>query len=231
MTRRRGPHDEPPRAPHLHEARHNGTVTVYADTPRWPRHGLLWGHLVSDSSLEELHRVAASAGLHPRSFDLDHYDWPASAHDGLADAAVTFVGNKELTRILRAGGLRIPAVRRPAAKALRTVEAARALGLAADAVPTDLIWGMRGHVDPLPERADAPAGSFRLDAALGPDLDADRDRLTGTGTARRRTRIEAHDEAGRHAAEVFLAAADARARARGRECFIGQALQLGPSGH
>jgi hypothetical protein len=217
MTRRRGPHGEPPQAPHLHEARHNGTVTVYADTPRWPRHGLLWGHLVSDSSLEELHRVAASAGLHPRSFDLDHYDWPASARDGLERAAVTFVGNKELTRILRASGLRIPAVRRPASKALRTTEAARALGCAADAVPTDLIWGMSGHVDPLPAPPDAPPGSFRLDVQP-----AEPGR-----PGHRQIHVEAHDDAGRLAADAFLDAADAAARAAGYDGFVGQALQLG----
>ena len=38
-------------------------MTVYADTPRWPRHGMLWGHLISDTSLEELHAAAARAQI------------------------------------------------------------------------------------------------------------------------------------------------------------------------
>jgi hypothetical protein len=210
-------------------------VTVYADTPRWPRHGLVWGHLISDSSLQELHEVAASAGLHPRSFDLDHYDWPATARDGLEHAAVTFVGNKELTRILRASELRIPAVRRPAAKARRTTEAACALGLGADATPTDLVWGMSGHVDPLPPLPEAPAGSFRLDVGpgpargsdAGPDAARGSDVDPGTRTGRRRIQVEAHDETGRRAADAFLTTADAHARAAGFDGFVGQALQLG----
>ena len=38
-------------------------MTVFADTPRWPRHGTVWGHLVSDRSLEELHEFAARISL------------------------------------------------------------------------------------------------------------------------------------------------------------------------
>lgn len=161
-------------------------MTVYADTPRWERHGLLWGHLVSDTSLEELHRVAADAALHPRSFDLDHYDWPQPARPALLAAGVRMVGNKELTRRLIAGGLRIPASRRPEARRERTRRAAVALGLAH--VPRDLITGELGHVDPLP----AEAGAYRLtrDAPGAPP------------------RIEAHDEAGRRAAEGMLRALD-----------------------
>ena len=131
-------------------------MTVHADTPRWPRHGMLWGHLISDISLEELHEVAARAGLPPRSFDLDHYDWPAAARDSLVGAGVNFVGDGELTRLLIASGLRIKLRDRPAARARRSAEHAAALGL--EPVPRDLVVGLRGHVDPLPE----DAGAFRL---------------------------------------------------------------------
>src|SRR5665648_976469 len=31
------------------------SMTVLVDPPIWPRHGRLWGHLVSDTSLAELH--------------------------------------------------------------------------------------------------------------------------------------------------------------------------------
>ncbi|WP_341854754.1 DUF4031 domain-containing protein [Brachybacterium sp. GPGPB12] len=72
--------------------------------PRWPRHGTVWGHLVSDRSLEEPHEAAARAGLPPRAFDLDHYDWPASAREDLEAAGVSFVGDRELTRILLRSG-------------------------------------------------------------------------------------------------------------------------------
>ena len=31
-------------------------MTVLIDTPLWPKHGTVWSHLVSDSSIDELHR-------------------------------------------------------------------------------------------------------------------------------------------------------------------------------
>jgi hypothetical protein len=182
-------------------------MTIYADTPRWSRHGTLWGHLISDTSLDELHGVAERAGIHPRSFDLDHYDWPQPALPDLLAAGATQVGNGELTRILIASGLRVPAARRPRARMERTEKAVRDLGLSF--VPTDLIWGERGHVEPLPEAAVAPTGAFRI--AVDP------------GGA---PRVQAHDEAGRTGAGAFLVEADALAQAVGEERFIGQVLSL-----
>lgn len=183
-------------------------MTVYADTPRWPRHGLLWGHMISDRSLAELHERAREAGLHPRSFDLDHYDWPEHARADLVAAGVVMVGNKELTRRLIAGGLRIPAARRAAARRERTEAAARDLGL--DRVPLDLITGPVGHVDPLPQRPVA----FRLtrdEAGAAP-------------------RIEAQDADGRRAAERFLAAVDDASWTRTGALWTGQVVDAPESG-
>jgi hypothetical protein len=60
-------------------------VTVWIDEPIWPAHGREFAHLVSDSSYAELHAVARAAGLHPRSFDGDHYDVPdVRWHDAVA---------------------------------------------------------------------------------------------------------------------------------------------------
>ena len=181
-------------------------MTVYADTPRWPRHGMLWGHLISDTSLEELHRVAARAGLSPRSFDLDHYDWPESARPGLVAAGVRFVGDGELTRILITSGLRIRLRDRPAARGRRSAEHAAAIGLAE--VPRDLIVGRLGHVDPLPAAGRAAPGAFRMT----------RERPTAPPS------IEAHDERGRRAALALLARLDELTRRRGEEGFVGQVL-------
>ena len=36
-------------------------MTILVDPPKWPAHGMLWGHLVSDESLDEF--VAAGAQL------------------------------------------------------------------------------------------------------------------------------------------------------------------------
>ena len=182
-------------------------MTVFADTPRWPRHGMLWGHLISDTSLEELHQAAARAGLPPRAFDLDHYDWPETRREQLVAAGIEVVGDGELTRILLASGLRVKLRDRPAARARRSREHAAALGL--DPVPRDLVVGLLGHADPLPPEP----GTFRL-TREGPG---------------EQPRIEARDAAGRRAAEAMLHRLDVLARARGQEAFVGQVMD-GPTG-
>lgn len=83
-------------------------MAVLVDPPLWPAHGTLWSHLVSDSSLAELHAFAADAGLPARSFDLDHYDVPASRHSELQDRGALAVDAGTLVRRLRASGLRRP---------------------------------------------------------------------------------------------------------------------------
>jgi len=75
----------------------------------WPRHGRVWGHLVSDASLEELHAFAARAGLPERGFDRDHYDVPAERYDELLALGAQLVDGRDLVRRLRASGLRVPA--------------------------------------------------------------------------------------------------------------------------
>ncbi len=79
------------------------------DPPLWPRHGTVWGHLVSDASLAELHDFAADAGIPRRAFDLDHYDVPAERYDELVALGASLVDSRELVRRLRASGLRVPA--------------------------------------------------------------------------------------------------------------------------
>ena len=84
-------------------------MAVLVDPPLWPRHGRVWGHLVSDTSLAELHATAAQAGIPDRGFDLDHYDVPAELYDRLLSLGVELVDSRELVRRLRASGLRVPA--------------------------------------------------------------------------------------------------------------------------
>lgn len=80
---------------------------MLVDPPLWPRHGRLWSHLVSDTSLAELHAFAAVAGIPERGFDLDHYDVPDEMHDRLVQLGAQPVDTRELVRRLRASGLRI----------------------------------------------------------------------------------------------------------------------------
>ncbi|WES65313.1 DUF4031 domain-containing protein [Microbacter sp. GSS18] len=84
-------------------------MTILIDEPRWPAHGRLWSHLVSDSDLAELHAFAEANGIPRRGFDLDHYDVPDSAHDRLIAAGAQPVSGHELVRRLLASGLRVTA--------------------------------------------------------------------------------------------------------------------------
>ena len=82
-------------------------MTVLIDNPMWPAHGTIWGHLVSDESLEELHSFAESAALPPRSFDLDHNDVPVDRYDELVAAGALPVSYRDLVVRLRESGLRV----------------------------------------------------------------------------------------------------------------------------
>jgi hypothetical protein len=89
-------------------------MTVLIDPPRWPAHDTLWSHLVSDASIEELHDFAGANAVPERSFDLDHYDVPASRYDALVAAGAVPVDGHELVRRLIASGLRVTARERAA---------------------------------------------------------------------------------------------------------------------
>ncbi|MER2133254.1 MAG: DUF4031 domain-containing protein [Arthrobacter sp.] len=87
---------------------------IYIDPPLWPAHGTYFSHLISDTSLEELHGFAAAAGIPRRAFDRDHYDVPQQRHADLVAAGARPVDGATLVRALIAGGLRIPARERAA---------------------------------------------------------------------------------------------------------------------
>lgn len=91
-------------------------MAVLIDFPRWPAHGTRFAHLVSDTSLNELHAFAHEAGLPPGAFDHDHYDVPERRCADLVARGALQVPEKELLRRLRASGLRVrPAERTPSA--------------------------------------------------------------------------------------------------------------------
>jgi len=82
-------------------------MAVLIDEPIWPAHGRLWGHLVSDTSLDELHAFAAAAGIAARGFDHDHYDYPGERRAALIAQGAVPVSGKELVARLMASGLRV----------------------------------------------------------------------------------------------------------------------------
>jgi 8-oxo-dGTP pyrophosphatase MutT (NUDIX family) len=81
-------------------------VTVWVDPPTWPAHGTLWSHVISDTSLEELHDFAQRAGIPPRSFEGDHYDVPAQRYDDVVVAGAHATDGRDLARRLARSGLR-----------------------------------------------------------------------------------------------------------------------------
>ncbi|WP_104043542.1 DUF4031 domain-containing protein [Arthrobacter sp. ZGTC412] len=87
-------------------------MAIYIDPPLWPAHGTHFSHLVSDSSLTELHGFASAAGIPERAFDGDHYDVAERRFDDLVAAGAIPVEARVLVRKLIASGLRIPARQR-----------------------------------------------------------------------------------------------------------------------
>ena len=86
---------------------------IYLDLPRWPAHGRLWSHLVSDVALAELHAFAELLGLPGRAFDGDHYDLPASHFQTAVWLGAQLVPSREIVTLLYAAGLRRPRAPRP----------------------------------------------------------------------------------------------------------------------
>ena len=82
-------------------------MAVLIDEPDWPAHGRLWGHLVSDTSLDELHAFARAARIPERGFDHDHYDYPTERYEALVAQGAEPVSGKQLVARLAASGLRV----------------------------------------------------------------------------------------------------------------------------
>lgn len=100
-------------------------MAILIDPPRWPAHGTIWGHVVSDTSLPELHAFAQRAGLPLRGFDHDHYDVPQHRYADLVALGAEPVSSAELVRRLVASGLRIRPGERTPSRAAATTELER----------------------------------------------------------------------------------------------------------
>lgn len=79
---------------------------ILVDPPLWPAHGTHFSHLVSDTSLDELHAFAELIGLSARAHDRDHYDLPVSRYHDAVAAGAREVSPAEVVRALRRAGLR-----------------------------------------------------------------------------------------------------------------------------
>ncbi|MFM8352635.1 MAG: DUF4031 domain-containing protein, partial [Actinomycetales bacterium] len=66
----------------------------------------MWCHLVSDTSLAELHAFARDLGIPERGFGGDHYDIPAEVREVAISMGARPVTSREVVRALRQSGLR-----------------------------------------------------------------------------------------------------------------------------
>lgn len=81
-------------------------LTLYVDGSHWWFRERHWCHLVSDTSLDELHDFAASLGMTRRAFHGDHYDLPDEYRARAVAAGAQEVTSRDVVRILRTAGLR-----------------------------------------------------------------------------------------------------------------------------
>ena len=88
-----------------HAAYDHGVLLI--DPPAWPAHGRLWSHLVSDTSVEELHAFASRVVIPRRGFEGDHYDVPEERYAAVVAAGALPIDGRELLKRLRDSGLRI----------------------------------------------------------------------------------------------------------------------------
>jgi len=116
-------------------------MTIWIDPPRWPAHGRLWSHLISDTSYDELRTFAAQAGIPARGFEGDHFDVPQEAYAALVAAGARPTEGTTLARLLRDSGLRFQKRKgeRPLAAyrdVLPHLEVAHSLHVVASPLPT-----------------------------------------------------------------------------------------------
>ena len=83
-------------------------MAILIDSPQWWHRERWWGHMVSDTSYDELHAFAEGLGVPRRGFERDHYDIPIELHPDAIAQGAELVSSKELVRRLTAAGLRRP---------------------------------------------------------------------------------------------------------------------------
>ena len=66
----------------------------------------MWCHLVSDTSLDELHAFAAQLGIPERGFGGDHYDLPEEYREQAIALGAIPTSSQEIVRALHKAGLR-----------------------------------------------------------------------------------------------------------------------------
>lgn len=81
-------------------------VAILVDQALWPRWDRYWCHLISDTSLQELHEFAAILGLPEKAFGGDHYDIPSDIRLLAIEHGAKEVSSREIVEALLKSGLR-----------------------------------------------------------------------------------------------------------------------------
>ncbi len=79
---------------------------VLIDRPLWHKDGERWSHLISNSSLDELHSFAQTLGVPRHAFQEDHYDIPERLLSKALAQGAALVDPRDLLHQLKAAGLR-----------------------------------------------------------------------------------------------------------------------------
>lgn len=87
-------------------------MAILVDTAIWPAHDRLWCHLISDTSVEELHAFARDLGIPERGFEGDHYDIPDEYRDqAIAKGAIPVTSREIVTALYASGQRQRPSLR------------------------------------------------------------------------------------------------------------------------
>lgn len=81
-------------------------MAILVDDCIWPWRDRLWCHMVSDTSIDELHAFARWIGIPERGFQGDHYDIPEEARAVAVAEGAEEVTSRRVVEALRAAGLR-----------------------------------------------------------------------------------------------------------------------------
>jgi hypothetical protein len=81
-------------------------MAILVDDCIWPWRGMLFCHMISDTSLDELHAFARWVGVPDRAFGGDHYDISENVREiAVAEGAIE-VSSRRIVMALHSAGLR-----------------------------------------------------------------------------------------------------------------------------
>ena len=83
-------------------------MALLVDGAHWPWRDRHWCHLVSDTSLDELHAFASFLGVPERGFQGDHYDIPHEVRERAVEHGALEVSSRQVVEALYQAGLRLP---------------------------------------------------------------------------------------------------------------------------